>query len=92
VEGAASYVAQETAKQVCQLFGESDRTRTRPIEDDRVLRDQGCPVIIRFIACIMLFSYRASSPSFFHSSLLIRVDRTISRSLHPLMAQSVCLT
>src|ERR1700721_1511556 len=34
--GAASYVAQETAKQVCQLFGESYRTGTRPIEDDRV--------------------------------------------------------
>src|SRR5258708_13917448 len=32
--GAASYVAQETAKQVCQLLGESSRTRTRPIEDD----------------------------------------------------------
>ena len=35
VEGAASYVAQETAKQVCQLFGESHSTRSRPIEDDR---------------------------------------------------------
>ena len=35
VEGATSYVDQETAKQVCQLF-ESDRTRTRPIEDVRL--------------------------------------------------------